>query len=409
MRTMRMVFGLTALVLLPLWCAAEEPKLPPGTKLPPQPREWGAPATDMTPPPADALFTGEWKKDRSLPLPLAGHSVVTSGDRIFVLGGVSGREHLGRREVYVAQASRGVLGSWTKTKPLPLPVAFGAAVSAAGRVYVIAGANREGMHNLSGFVYSAPVTGAGLGAWREEAKLPSPLMYHAATTVDGILYVLGGFDGQAYSDKLLYARLGKDGKVGEWKEATARYPQPIGRTVMVPVGNDVMVIGGLFWDSQGEHINSIIMRGKRQPDGDVKEWAGEGGLKIASRSMTYSLAEHGGAASGRFVYVAGGRDPAALGVATVQAAWIDEDGKLTRWQFGKEMPAWGIKGPRQPVRLYQTAAAVAGGRLYVIGGFLSIREPTTHTWSIGLKSYRDPDWVKARKAKAAGKGGEKAK
>ena len=120
---------------------------------------------------------------------------------------------------------------------------------------------------------------------------------------------------------------------------------------------------------------------------------------MASRSMAFSISEHAGAFDGNFIYSAGGRDPAALGVGTVQAAWISPAGKLTRWQFGPELPAWGMKGAPQSARLYQSAAVIAGDRLYVIGGFLSIREPTKNTWGIDLKPYKEPDWVKEYKAR----------
>jgi len=115
--------------------------------------------------------------------------------------------------------------------------------------------------------------------------------------------------------------------------------------------------------------------------------------------MTYSISEHAGASDGNFLYAAGGRDPGTLGVATVQAAWISPDGKITRWQYGPDMPTWGMKGTVQPVRLYQSAAVIAANRLFVLGGFQSIREVTKLTWSIELKPYQEPEWVKQARAK----------
>jgi len=405
---MKKVCCLAAFLLLGLVTAAlaanENTKLPPGVKMPPQPKEWVAPSVDMTPPSAPARFSAEWKKDKSLPTPLAGHSAVAIGQYIYVIGGVSGKEHLGMREVWSARGGQGNISSWRKVSALPVPLGFAATVVVGKRIYVAGGASREGMHRLYDSVFSAEAKpDGGLGSWREERKMPAALMYHAAATVDGYIYVLGGFNGQQYSVKTLITKVAPDGTLGEWKESKADYINPIGRTLLVAVGNDLVVVGGLFWDSQGEHITSLVMRGVRAADGDVTSWATEDGIKIASRSMNFSLAELAGTTDANFVYAAAGRDPAALGVATVQAAWINPQGILTRWQFGPELPDWDVKGSRQPAKLYQSTCVIAGNRLYVLGGFLSVREPTKNVWSIALKPYAEPDWVKAQREKAGKK------
>ena len=223
-------------------------------KLPPQPREWLAPSVDMTPPSAPARFGDKWLKDRQLPVALAGHCAVAVGSNIFVLGGVSGREHLGTRNVYSSVAGKNGLGSWKKTSPLPAPAAFGTAVVAGKRVYFFGGASREGMHHLYKSVWSAEVKGGSLGKWREERELPAAIMYHAAATVEGFIYVLGGFNGQEYGTQTQYTKVNPDGSLGEWKMATAKYPHPVGRTMLAPLGSDLVVCGGVNWDSQGEHI-----------------------------------------------------------------------------------------------------------------------------------------------------------
>jgi hypothetical protein len=394
MSIVRTALAVVLSVLMSAAFAGDDVKLPPGAKMPAQPREWIAPTVDMTPPPAPARFGEKWTRDRQLPAALAGHSAVAVGSRIFVLGGVSGKEHLGMRDVYTCTASKSGLGSWSKTTPLPVPAAFSAVVVAGKRLYLIGGASREGMHHLYKSVWSAEVKGGSLGKWREEAGLPEAIMYQAAAFLDGYIYVLGGFNGQEYGRKTLYSKVNTDGTLGEWKTATAVYPHPIGRTTMLPAGSCLVVCGGVNWDSQGEHISSLMMRGKRTAEGDITEWVSDDGIKMSSRSMTYSISEHAGTTDGNFLYAAGGRDPGTLGVATVQAAWISPDGRITRWQYGPDMPAWGMKGPVQPVRLYQSAAVIADNRLFVLGGFLSIREVSKLTWSINLKPYQEPEWVK---------------
>ncbi len=362
--------------------------------LPPQPREWLAPSVDMTPPPASARWSEKWIQGRSLPVATAGHRLVAVGQTVYLIGGVAQREHLGQRDVWMAKVDRktGALSPWRKTTALPQPTTFFDATQAGGRIYIAGGSSREGMQMLYDNVWSAPVKKeGGLGAWRAERPLRAKVVYPAMVEAGGYLYVLGGFDGSEYRRVTYFARIEKGGSLGEWRDAKALYPHAIGRTFLANVGGDLVVAGGFRSDSQGEHITSLISRGKRQPDGDVLEWTGEEGLKVASRSLRFSLAEQAGAADANFLYMAGGRDPDALGVGTAQAAWINPDtGKLTRWQFGPELPLFGEKGAPQSARLYLSAAAVAGDHLIVAGGFLFVRECTSLVWVHALKPYQAP-------------------
>jgi len=380
--------------------AGAESGLPAGTKLPPQPREVMAPATEIVVATAPARFGGDWTRGKDLPVALAGHSVLASGSSVILMGGVGGREHYGLRDVYVATAGKSGLGSWTKTSPLPAPAAFGAAVVSGKRVYYIGGASREGIDHIYRTVWSAEVRDGKPGKWREETPLPGVVMHHAAAVFGGCIYVLGGFDGQSYSGKVLYTRVNADGTLADWKETTAKYPYPVGRTILLPVRSGLVVCGGLNSDSQGEHISAMILRAKCGPDGDIREWVSDNGIKMASRSMNYSVCEHAGTYDDNFIYSAGGRDVGSLGVPTVQASWIDPEGRITAWQTGPDMPAWDLKGPRQGVKLYYSAAVVANDRFYVLGGFQSIREATKMTWSMGLKPYQEPEWVKKAREKA---------
>lgn len=388
-----------ALLLASGALAAEQKAAAPA--LPPQPREWLAPSVDMTPPPAAARWSAKWTQGRSLPVATAGHRLVSSGPFIYLIGGVAQREHLGQRDVWMSKVDRktGVLSPWKKTTALPQPTTFFDAAVAGGRVYIAGGSSREGMQMLYDQVWSAPFKkNGGLGAWRAERPLRAKVVYPALAEAGGYLYQLGGFDGSEYRRVLYFAKLESGGALGEWKDAKALYPHAIGRTFMAAVGGDLLVAGGFRSDSQGEHITSLISRGKRSPDGDVTEWVGEDGLKVASRSLRFSLAEQAGATDGHFLYMAGGRDPDALGVGTTQASWINpKSGKITRWQFGPELPLFGEKGAPQSARLYLTAATVVGDHLVVAGGFLFVRECTPLVWVHALQPYRAPERLGAAK------------
>jgi len=397
-----LLIGLTAMLGASLASADgdEEFKLPPGTKLPPQPREWLAPPVDLTPPPAAPRWGGEWKRGRSLPLPLAAHGSAYQEPYLYLIGGVTGRDGLGQRDVWMTKVGKeGDLGKWEKTKPLPVPLAFAGIVQTDGRVYVLGGASRDGLQNIYDTVYSAPLKkNGGLGAWREERRLPVKIMYPAAAASNGFIYILGGFDGQEYRQTLYYSKLTPGGGLGEWTAAKVFYPHRIGRTFMAVSGGDLIVVGGMWSDSQGEHVSSLMMRGQRTPEGDVTAWVDDDHIKVAARPLRFSLADEAGAQDENFIYVFGGRGADAPGLPSTQSCWIDPiKGKLTRWQFGPELPLFGVKGAPQTARVYQSRAVIARDHVFLLGGFLYIRESTPEVWVMPLKKYEEPAWLKDKR------------
>ena len=291
--------------------------------------------------------------------------------------------------------SSGRLGKWRKAESFPKPVSFMDVVTKGDRVYVIGGSSRGGMTHIYPEVFSAQMgKGGRLGKWREERQLPVGLIYHSAAVLRGYVYVLGGFDGQVYRDRTLFAKINGDGSLSEWKETTARYRHPVGKTCLVPVRDGIVAISGMWSDPQGEHVSSIVKRGTPDEDGDIKEWEDEGTLKMAARPLRFGLAEHVSAVDANFIYVVGGRDPDSLGLATTQASWIDPKGRLTAWQWGPELPLFDVKGRPTSARVYRTAAVVLGDYFYVLGGFMYVREPSSDVWVQKLKSYEEPNWVK---------------
>jgi N-acetylneuraminic acid mutarotase len=381
--------------------SAATPAQPPAETAPvspgPQPREWVAPAVDMNPPPGPR-WTAEWKKGRPLPVPLAGLRAVSAGKRIYVLGGITGKDALGVREVLVTTVEKGgKLSPWRKLVPLPAPAALGSAVMAQGRIYYLGGSSRDGMQNIYNTAWSAKVRKDGtLESWRNEAELPTRLMNHAAAERNGTLYVLGGFNGQDYTASVFYASIGADGRLSEWRTSSTKYPHRVGREGLVPVGGSLLALGGVWSDSQGVHSSSLVMRAAFSPDGDVTGWEDEG-VKVYSYPLRFSLGEQATALDANYVYMFGGSNSDGSGIPTTQAAWINpRTGKLTGWQAGPDLPIWQKSGQVLKARAYNSAAAVANDTAVVMGGYLFVREVVDTVWVMPLSSYADPAWLKKR-------------
>jgi N-acetylneuraminic acid mutarotase len=331
-------------------------------------------------------------------VPLAGLRSVSVGKRVYVMGGVTGKDMLGVRDVLLTTVEKGgKLSPWRKLAPLPAPVAFGSAVLAGGRIYYVGGASRDGMQNIYDTVWSAKLKKDGsLEAWRTESALPTRMMNQSVAELGGTIYVLGGFNGQDYTASVFMASIGPDGKLGEWRTSPNRYTHRVGRAGFAALTGSLVVMGGIWSDSQGIHSSSLVMRGTPGPDGDVAAWTDEG-IKVFSYSLRFSLGEQAVAADEHFVYSFGGSNADGSGIPTTQAGWVNpRTGKLTRWQTGPELPLWQKVGPPLKARIFNCAAAVTGDTAVVMGGFLFVREPVSTTWVMPLGAYEEPAWLRKR-------------
>jgi N-acetylneuraminic acid mutarotase len=122
-----------------------------------------------------------WLRKKDMPIACHGHSAVTMGDKIFVLGGEG--EGFGKlATVYEYNPAKDL---WTKRADMPTPRAFLGAAVAGGYLYAIGGR----------VVGAAPVERyePGKDQWSRLEPMPGPLRNRfGIATVAGKIYILGG-------------------------------------------------------------------------------------------------------------------------------------------------------------------------------------------------------------------------
>ena len=174
---------------------------------------------------------GAWQTASQMPefLGLGLHASVAAAGRIYVLGGAN---YAGQRSrVYYSQVNAdGTLAGWQVANPLPRLLSALSAAVRGNRIYVTGGLERSA--GVSARVFSAEILPDGqLGAWREETALPAALFGHRSFARDGRLFVLGGFNAPALygagglppsglSSAVYAAAVNADGTLGPW------IPQP---------------------------------------------------------------------------------------------------------------------------------------------------------------------------------------
>ncbi len=163
-----------------------------------------------------------WSEDAALRLPAPRRSSVAAvvGDRVFLIGGLSGNG----TEFATATStvwSAGREGGWTECAPISGPARFNAAVGVVGGKILLAGGctpDGSGVRNLDDVLAYDPVA----NRWSQLGQLPLALRGAWGVADGDRLLVLGG-----YTDRFLteiFAVSGADGRVelvGELPEALA--------------------------------------------------------------------------------------------------------------------------------------------------------------------------------------------
>lgn len=235
--------------------------------------------------------------------------------------------------------------------PLPESYTGHSVVTSGGFLYSAGGLGGINGGAVATKVYYSPVGADGsLGAWREGPDLPEPVFFHAGASAAGALYLLGGFhytDQLAVSNVVYYSRPGADGRPGPWQTTS---PLPV--AVFFP--------SAAFWNGRlyvaggwtGSELSAGVYSAEVRADGSLGPW-------VAQRPLPEGVYTHAAVSAGTLYVLGGSINGGNIIFNGVYAARIAADGGLEPWRLDTPMP--------EPVSNH--AAAIAGGRVYVTGGW----------------------------------------
>ncbi len=167
---------------------------------------------------------GPWQPTTSYPSFGYGQSCVPYSGYIYCVGGYDGGF---TNAVYFAPMSSSGVGTWQPTTSYPFNISFQSCVVYSGDIYCVAGDdNGVTAVNATNYVYYAPVTLSGVGAWQRSTDYPMNITDEECVVNSGYVYCIGGYSGGTLDVgehyNVYYATLSPTG-IGTWQSSTS-YP-----------------------------------------------------------------------------------------------------------------------------------------------------------------------------------------
>jgi hypothetical protein len=281
-----------------------------------------------------------------------------------------------------------------------------------GYMYVIAGFDGTNRQNTT---YYAKMNSDGSpGTWNtgtaitNNAAVAENRQYPGASTANGYVYIVGGFDGTQANSSILYSKLNSDGTVGTWYCqglptaagcGTTSSPQNANGLPVAKVAPAVVVSNGFIYALGGCTDNAatcgtpstVNYFAKLRADGSTGPWTSTGALAQA-RGMGAAVFENGS-----IVFV-GGRNT--TGTTTVDKSVVASDGSLATFSM-TGMTAL-------PANRQEHGVVVMNGYLYVMGGSDGAASPARQSTVYYGKLNADGSvnvWSTATNALPAGRSG----
>lgn len=253
--------------------------------------------------------------------------------------------------------------NWTPTTPLLRKIANFAAVSSGKRIYVIGGGltplTPEGDPPPIKDVYYAQILPDGrLSEWKLTSLLPDPLALHTAVITNSTIYVIGGYNAKnknSLSTDTFYATIQSDGSLSAWNRSATKLPIGISLLSAVVKGDYIYITGG--YDTISIASKKFVFRTRIIPGGDISGWE-------RLLDMHQSNYRHTSEIYGDKLYVIGGRErrgEITKPLNSIYIGQIDLEDKINGWTPTEFLP--------QNLYFHGSVLSKSEGKIYTFGGY----------------------------------------
>lgn len=188
--------------------------------------------------------------------------------------------------------------------------------------------------NTNNLIKRASLTGASVGTWNTSVAMKNSTnrFFHQMVAYNGFLYVSGGRSNTvgAFSDTI-YAKINSNGTIGAWQDGptmpTARH-----RHAMAAYNGYMYITGGCTTGFDCLDVYTSVYYAKINANGSLNTW------QTSIQNMQTGRRQPGMVIQKGVLYVAGGVDGSANGLATVEQATILGNGETSAWTNATSMP-----------------------------------------------------------------------
>jgi Kelch motif/Galactose oxidase, central domain len=239
--------------------------------------------------------------------------------------------------------------AWRTLAPAPSPRTEVAAAAVGDHIWVLGGYGPDGATLATVEVYDTTSD-----TWERGPDLPVAVNHAMAATLDGVLYIAGGNDGDGPSAQV--ARLDGD----RWRTLA---PLPEGRSAggLVALDGRLYLVGGV--------VDGGLAGDTQVYDPGADGWSPAPGLPTPREHL-------GAAATGGRVYVVGGRVGGLGGNLAAAEAFDPASG---RWSAVADLPT---------ARGGLAATATAGGQVVAVGGEAAATFPEAEALDVASDRWR---------------------
>lgn len=298
---------------------------------------------------------------------LGGSATVLNG-YLFMAGGCTGTTDCTTPAATVSSApldANGNVGAWTDQAALPSATGWGKLGAAGGSLYFVGGQNAAGTSQTSVY-YSTPSNGT-ISSWNTAANgLPLARSKFGFASWNNRLYVVGGQGtgtgctaSSVCSSIFVSPQLNSGGNISSaWSTSSTSLPVARSGTATVAYANNLYAFGGFDGTN---YLSDSSYSQLNTSTGDAGSWT-------YTNSLPKPLTQADAVAANGYIYLVGGRNTATTCDPSTLLAPVSANTTIASGNNPTGVGEWSATNQRYTGSRYGAAAAYNDGKLYVLGG-----------------------------------------
>jgi N-acetylneuraminic acid mutarotase len=253
--------------------------------------------------------TDTWTKKADIPTPRSEFSTSVVDGKIYAIGGWNRESNRPVVEVYDPETD-----TWTKKADMPIMHVWSATSAVDGKIYAIGGVGGVAMGLAEPTIMMLEEYDPATDRWVRKADMPTARAMLSACAVNGKIYAIGGhFWDSAWQGTTLSAVEEYDPATDTWTKK-ADMPMPTYGHAATVVNGKIYVMGGTWGEgADTTQVNRVtILSTIMKYDPATDTWTKEGDMRVPRTAMSASVVD------GR-IYVIGGQEVDVRGISTVEA------------------------------------------------------------------------------------------